>query len=124
MASWSAYITIYGVMIPVLSAGSNQDGVSATCTANVNWPGVLAWAGKVEAARPMAVRASTSRLDSSRSLPPRPEEAVIVFSLKEVEYGTRIRLLTPQRGDAVSRAQETIARSGSESPALAIPCSE
>ena len=95
MASWSAYITIYGVMIPVLSAGSNQDGVSATCTANVNWPGVLAWAGKVEAARPMAVRASTSRRDSSRSLPPRPEEAVIVFSLKDVE--SRMRRLTPPK---------------------------
>src|SRR5262245_59128201 len=82
MASCSAYITRYGVIIPVLSAGSNQDGVSATCTPKVNWPGVLAWAGTVVAARPMAVRASKSRLDNTRWLPPGSEDAVIGFSLK------------------------------------------
>jgi hypothetical protein len=31
----------------------------------------------------MAVKASKARLDSTRLLPPRPEDAVIVFSLKE-----------------------------------------
>src|SRR5215510_10382808 len=90
MASWSAYITRYGVMIPVLSAGSNQAGVSATCTPKVIWPGVLAPAGCAAPERPMAARASTSRLDSTKSSARRPEDAVIVLSLKAFSSGIRV----------------------------------
>src|SRR5215475_13110960 len=117
IASWSAYITRYGVMIPVLSAGSNQDGVSATCTPNVNWPGVLAPAGSAVAARPMAARASTSRLESINSSPLRPEDAVIVFSLKAFSPAPEARpqAATGWRGDR--GAQATLARSAG-APAL------
>jgi hypothetical protein len=35
----------------------------------------------------MAVKASQSRLDSTRLVPPRPEDAVIAFSLKNLPRG-------------------------------------
>ena len=35
IASWIAYMTMNGVMIPCVSAGSNQIGASETCTAHV-----------------------------------------------------------------------------------------
>src|SRR5215813_3249060 len=38
MASCSAYITMKGVMIPGVSAGSNQVGASEMCTPQVSWP--------------------------------------------------------------------------------------
>src|SRR5215468_6649720 len=111
MASWSAYMTRYGVMIPVLSAGSNQEGVRATCTPKVNWPGTLAWAGSVVAARPMAERASKSLLDSTRLLSERPDDAVMVFSLKRFIRHADARSQAAKGQRSGLEAQETLARS-------------
>src|SRR6266851_1090791 len=63
MASCRAYSTINGVMIPGVSAGSNQVGASVVCTPQVSCP--CGPAAKVErgtpATRPSAVKARTSR---------------------------------------------------------------
>src|SRR5215510_12530815 len=37
-ASWIAYTKRKGVMIPIVSPGSNHVGASETCTAHVIWP--------------------------------------------------------------------------------------
>jgi len=48
--SCSAYSTTNGVMIPDVSAGSNQVGASEKCTAQVIWPSGAAWLGGAPAA--------------------------------------------------------------------------
>jgi hypothetical protein len=60
----SAYITMKGVMMPGVSAGSNQVGASDICTPQVGWPcGAAAPAsrGKLAAATPSAAPAIASR---------------------------------------------------------------
>src|SRR5262249_62127163 len=49
-ASWIAYMTMNGVMIPWVSAGSNHVGASEMWTPHVIWPSGVAAAG-VTAAR-------------------------------------------------------------------------
>src|SRR6185295_11573281 len=41
-ASCSAYMSMYGVIRPGVSAGSNQVGASVMCTAQVSWPSAAA----------------------------------------------------------------------------------
>jgi len=51
IASCSAYSTTNGVMMPEVSAGSNQVGARAKCTAQVSWPSGAAWPGGAPAGR-------------------------------------------------------------------------
>src|SRR5437667_130213 len=62
IASCSAYSTTNGVMMPEVSAGSNQVGARAKCTAQVSWPSGAAWPGGA----PAAGRASSSNVTRSR----------------------------------------------------------
>src|SRR5262249_24574550 len=62
IASCSAYITMKGVMMPNVSAGSNQIGARETCEPMVIWPSGAALAGFVPAAKaPSAARHNISR---------------------------------------------------------------
>src|SRR5262249_58412945 len=64
IASCSAYITMKGVMMPGVSAGSNQVGASDICTPQVSWPlaaAAPASRGKLAAATPSAAPAIASR---------------------------------------------------------------
>src|SRR5438132_380765 len=71
-ASCSAYKTIHGVMIPGVSAGSNQVGASVVCTPQVNCPcGPDAAANSsVPATIPKAASAKRSRRVTPAPLPP------------------------------------------------------
>src|SRR5258708_1933266 len=71
-ASCSAYKTIHGVMIPGVSAGSNQVGASVVCTPQVNCPcGPAAAANSgVPATIPKAASAKRSRRVTPAPLPP------------------------------------------------------
>jgi hypothetical protein len=57
MPSWSAYITMNGVMMPGVSAGSSHVGASVTCTPQVICPSGAAAAG---AAKPAIARVSAA----------------------------------------------------------------
>src|SRR5262245_36465715 len=61
MASCSAYITMKGVMMPGVSAGSNHVGANEMCTPQVSWPsGPAALAGPgAPTIRARATRAGT-----------------------------------------------------------------
>src|SRR5215831_11750690 len=62
IASCIAYISMKGVMIPNVSAGSNQMGARVTCEPMVIWPSGAALAGFVPAANaPSAARPNISR---------------------------------------------------------------
>src|SRR5215468_739595 len=62
IASCIAYITMKGVMMPNVSAGSNQIGARETCEPMVIWPSGAALAGFVPAAKaPSAARHNISR---------------------------------------------------------------
>ena len=60
-ASWSAYMTMNGVMIPSVSAGSNHFGASETCTPHVIWPSGAAAAGAAIASRASRAKLATTR---------------------------------------------------------------
>src|SRR5262245_34444341 len=62
IASCIAYISMKGVMMPEVSAGSNQMGASETCEPMVSWPSGAAAAVLVLAASaPSAARRNISR---------------------------------------------------------------
>src|SRR6516162_2134306 len=63
MASCSAYITMKGVMIPGVSAGSNHVGANEMCTPQVSCPSGLA--ARAEPGAP-TIRARTTRARACR----------------------------------------------------------
>ena len=66
-----AYSTMKGVMIPGVSAGSNQVGARETCTAHVAWPSgaAVAAGGEGKAARTTAARAAARAVRRMRRGP-------------------------------------------------------
>src|SRR5215470_13146405 len=65
MASCSAYITMKGVMIPGVSAGSNHVGANEMCTPQVSCPSGLA--ARAEPGAP-AIKARTARARACRRM--------------------------------------------------------
>src|SRR6266446_7703259 len=107
MASCSAYITMNGVMIPGVSAGSNHVGASEMCTPQVSCPsGPAARAAPGAAAtKPRAARAKASRrvtppglfkLDSrfTRRLPDKP-----IFLLRAALLSSLAHIVGQVRGN-------------------------
>src|SRR4051794_34140646 len=87
-----------GVMIPKVSAGSNQIGASETCSRQVSWPcgAARATCGMLAAARPAAapvrtVRREISGLPTSASAPASPAPRLIETPRK--------RTVSADRGD-------------------------
>src|SRR5204863_1449509 len=70
-ASCSAYITMNGVTIPGVSAGSNHVGASEMWTPQVTWPSGAAAAGPAAAAEISRTRTVTERRGLIMSLQPR-----------------------------------------------------
>ena len=61
-ASWIAYMTMNGVMMPSVSAGSNHVGASEMCTPHVIWPSGAAQAGAATTSRATtAIRTQAAR---------------------------------------------------------------
>src|SRR5207253_4603292 len=58
-ASWIAYMTMNGVMIPWVSAGSNHVGARVMCTPHVIWPSGAATAGDARATTASAIHATS-----------------------------------------------------------------
>jgi hypothetical protein len=69
-ASCSAYSTMKGVMMPEVSAGSNQVGASETWTAQVIWPEGWAAAGAAAAVATATARANTNARERLMICPP------------------------------------------------------
>src|SRR5215831_19437627 len=86
IASCSAYITMKGVMMPGVSAGSNQVGASDICTPHVSWRcGAAAPSrGRLAAATPSAAPAIAPRrpMRVARGkwrVSPRMDEAMVLL---------------------------------------------
>src|SRR6476469_3859409 len=82
MASCSAYITMNGVMIPGVSAGSNHVGANEICTPQVSCPSGLAARAEPEAA---AIRARTARARACRRVASVRLTLYLGFSRQEID---------------------------------------
>src|SRR5215472_11043517 len=94
IASCSAYFTMKGVMMPGVSAGSNQVGASDICTPQVSWPrggAAPASRGRLAAATPNAAPAIALRRvmratrEKGRDSPPIDEAMVLLLAAPLME---------------------------------------
>src|SRR2546428_3855802 len=91
-----------GVMIPVVSAGSNQVGASETCTAHVSWPSGAAGA----AAGATSPRSSpTTGISAEREIERRGSRSVMRILLASRTFRERSRGTTNGTRSATDYAQ-------------------
>src|SRR6516165_7573714 len=82
MASCSAYITMKGVMIPGVSAGSNHVGANEMCTPQVSCPSGLA--AQAESGAP-TIRARTARARACRRVVPVQLASYLEFPQQKID---------------------------------------